>query len=197
MGKWAIVLAPFGHGKSSLISVGLPLYELACDTALRIALISNVDENSKLRLRAITRYVESDRDFHRIAPHVRPAARENWTKQKIFVERKSSAPEPSIVGAGVLSSMVGRIDLLIADDIVDRKNAIMNPKMRDSVHDNFREAWMSRLSPDGRVAYICSVWHRQDATHRIIQDPKLRGRIRALIQRVNDGLDGIETYLVE
>lgn len=196
-GKWAFVLAPFGHGKSTLIAVALPLFELSSDPNVRIKIVCNTDDNARLRMRALARYIERDNDFKDIAPWVRPALKESWTKGQLFVERSSAAAEPSVSAAGVLSSMPGRIDMLVADDIVDRKNAILSPGMRATVHDNFREAWLSRLTPHAKMVYICSVWHRQDATHRMLLDPALDGRFRALIQRVSDDLTHIENYVME
>jgi hypothetical protein len=91
-----------------------------------------------------------------------------WTQHEIFLQRPGFALDPSVQAAGVLSAGTGgRADLLILDDVVDQKNALDEPKLRDKVADNIDNVWMSRLEPGGRVIMIATPWHQNDYTHRI------------------------------
>jgi hypothetical protein len=87
-----------------------------------------------------------------------------------LVERSGGAVDVSVSARGVLSTGVGgRADLLIFDDVVDQKNAILFPKMRRKVIDSFGQTWMSRLEPDGRALFIGTPWHLEDLTHVLLE----------------------------
>ncbi|GAH76249.1 unnamed protein product, partial [marine sediment metagenome] len=104
-----------------------------------------------------------------------------WSKSAISVKRDIMYREPSLEAAGVLSTGVGgRTTLLIFDDPVDLRNAILNPAQRQSVKDAFYEVWMNLLdepigdAPPSRMIYIATPWHEDDLTHELKDNPSYK-----------------------
>lgn len=94
------------------------------------------------------------------------------TKHKIVVERDLFSKDASIEAVGIMSTATGgRCDLLIADDVVDRRNSIMYPQLRESIKHGWKSDWTNLLEPDGRIVVICTLWHTADLSHEILNNP--------------------------
>ena len=66
---------------------------------------------------------------------------------------------------GVLSTGVGgRADRIIFDDVVDLRNAVTMPALRDQVKQAVYGVWLNLLTPDGQAIYIATPWHEDDLT---------------------------------
>lgn len=199
IGKRPIIMAPWGHGKTVQLVIGWTLFQLGQDRNQRIGIVCNSDGNARKRVTAIKTYIERDSDYHRVFPDVRPDRKTGWGKAEFFVERdeRARSVDPSVFSAGIFSTGIGgRVDGLIIDDPVDLRNAILMPKLRESVIATVKNVWLSRLEPAGWLVYVATAWHPRDCTHHLIRDPEVRGQYCALIQRVNDDYTGIECHLV-
>lgn len=169
--------APYGHGKTVQNVIGMGSYEVGQDVTLRCKVVCNTDEKARERVVAIGNVLRSAA-YGRVFPWVRPVPpdstrqRPKWTEGSIMIERPGGAIDPTFAAHGVLSAgLGGRADLLMFDDVVDRKNAIDEPKLRDRVREDFDDVWMSRLTPRGRVIYIGTSWHQADLTHDLRERP--------------------------
>jgi len=199
IGKYPLIMAPWGHGKTQQIVVGRILYELGQNQNTRIGIVCNSDGNAVKRVSAIKDYVQRDTDYAAVFPEVTPDYGRGWGKQQIYIERSPGARsvDPSVFAAGIFSTGIGgRMDGLVIDDPVDMRNALQMPALRQVVIDAITNVWLSRLEPGGFVIYVATAWHPKDATHQFIRDPDLNSQYCALIQRVNENYDGIECYLV-
>lgn len=167
----AIIVAPRDHGKTTQIPVGRVLWELGVNPNLRIKIACQSDSKAMERLFEITDHLERNEKVHRVFPHLKPAQRGDWTKHKIVVNRTVFSKDASIEALGILSTATGgRADLLIADDIVDRRNAIQFPQIRETIKHAWKSDWTNLLEPDGRVAYICTLWHTADNSHELMEN---------------------------
>lgn len=184
------VLAPWGHGKTENAIIGNTLDEIGHNPNIRIFIISNTDDNAKARIESITNYISTDVDYHNVYPYVRPSQdQSSWTKHKFVVERESKAKDGTVEAYGVMTSGVGgRCDLLLFDDPVDMRNAIINPALREQVKQNIENVWLSRLTPDGMAIYIATVWHQDDATSCMLKNPKWK----FLVMRISEDYESIE-----
>lgn len=72
------------------------------------------------------------------------------------------------------SMIVHNCDLLIADDVVDRRNALSMPALREQVKQAWKSDWTNLLEPDSRIWYIATLWHRYDLTHELMANPEFR-----------------------
>lgn len=199
IGKQPIIMAPWAHGKTIQLVIAKTLFELGQNRNQRIGIVCNSDANARKRVTAIKTYIERDADYQRVFPDVRPDRKAGWGKAEFYVERDERARsiDPSVFSAGIFSTGIGgRMDGLIIDDPVDLRNAILMPKLRDSVIATITNVWLSRLEPTGWLVYVATAWHGSDCTHYLIRDPEVRDHYCALIQRIDNDYSGIECYLV-
>lgn len=155
-----LILAPRDHSKTESISVIRTIFELGRNPNLRIKIVTQSDEKSSTILQQIANNILDNPKIRDVFPDLIPADRGSWSKHKLMVRRKAISKDPSIEALGVLSSGTGgRADLLIFDDIVDFRNAIQQPALREIVKEAYSSVWINLLEPDGRVVYIATPWH--------------------------------------
>jgi len=182
------ILAPWGHGKTGQI-IARALHILGKNTNTRIKILCNNDSTAKARLKVIGQYVEKDKDFHRIFPLCVPENRERWNAHELIVKRETISKDASVQSYGVLSSGIGgRTDLLLADDVMDMRNCILQPKLKGQIIDTFFNTWLSRADGiDFKVIYIATIWTEDDLSSQLIKNPAFS----FLVMGINNNLNGI------
>lgn len=160
--KRCLIIAPREHGKTTQV-LGFVLWKLGRDPNLRIKIVSNNDKMAQKRILALQLHIESNKKLHRVFPHLKPDSRAKWNNQSFYVKRSQIAIDPSVEGYGVLSGGTGgRCDLMVLDDIVDRKNALTHPGLRKAVKDAVKTDWLALFSGKVGVISICTLWHKDD-----------------------------------
>jgi hypothetical protein len=157
------IMAPRDHSKTTQ-TIQRVLLELGKNTNLRIKIVSNSDDRAGDILGALAEQIQKNPYYRALFPNVHPSDSGGWTKHKLFVERSGiGIKDASIEALGVLSTATGgRADLLIFDDIVDFRNAVQNPALRDIVRQAFYDVWLNLLEPDGRAWVLGTQWHEDD-----------------------------------
>jgi hypothetical protein len=168
-GYRAMILAPFGSGKSSCLAVPLLAHSIGRDRNVRIKIVTNDDDSASKRLGAVRKIVESA-VYRRVFPEVKIGGA--WTGHELYVERLGHSIDPTVHARGVLTTGIGgRCDLMLFDDVVDQKNS-MDQSQRRRVLSLIEQTWLSRLEPDGRALMIGTCWHQDDAMHHLMQKPR-------------------------
>lgn len=163
-----IIIAPRDHGKTSQI-VGRAIWELGRDPNLRIKIACASDGKSKERLFEIVQNLEYNQRVKEVFPGLRPDEAAIWNVHKIHVRRTARHRDASIEALGITSTATGgRCDLLIADDVVDRRNALAFPALREQIKLAWLSDWTNLLEPDSRVLNICTLWHKDDLNHMLM-----------------------------
>lgn len=166
----SLIMAARGHGKSSQL-IGRVVWELGNNPNLRIKLVCQSDTKAKERLYEIVANIMLNPRVRFVFPHLKPAAKAEWSKHKIYVQREAISRDASIEAVGVLSTATGgRSDLNIYDDIVDRRNAIQYPKLRETVRHAVNNDWTNLLDPRGRTWAIGTPWHQADYWHDLMKE---------------------------
>jgi len=169
------ILAPFRHGKTENVVIARTLKYLGENQENRIFIVCNSDDNAKARVTSVSKYIERDEDYHQVYPQVKAAEKEEWTKHKLIIERQSKIKDGSVEAWGVTSSGAGAgCDIMIVDDPVDLRNAIINPALRKTVKDNFYNIWLTRLTSKGFLIYIATIWHEDDLTNELLKNPRFK-----------------------
>jgi phage terminase large subunit-like protein len=185
--KRLMVVAPRDHGKTTQV-IGRALWELGDNQNLRLKIACQSDSKAMERLFEITDNLERNEAVKRVFPSMVPACRGDWTKHKIVVDRKLFSKDASVEALGILSTATGgRCDMLIADDIVDRRNALQYPQIRETIKHAWKSDWTNLLEPDGRVIYICTLWHTADLSHELLENPAfavLRYDVTATMEKI-------------
>lgn len=189
-GLRALILAPFGHGKSSSLAIPLCSWLMGRDISTRIKIITNDDPSASKRVGACKRTIESPA-YRQVFPEVRRGDR--WTEHELFLRRAGySTIDPTLHARGVFTTGIGsRADRMIFDDVVDQKNS-MDPAQRKRVLDLVEGTWLNRLEPTGRVLAIGTAWHQGDAHHVLME----RAGWCTLIHRVSKDCTSIEQEVI-
>ena len=196
--KHPVIFAPWGHGKTIQIVIGRILWELAAQPDLRVKVVCNARRAAKNRIQMLKQYIELDDDLHELFPVMTRPSRKlqlPWTQHAITIECSPEARkiDPSVQAEGILTSGIGsRADLIVFDDVVDRRNALDNPRLLEKVKDNFFETWLSRLDGiEGRSLTIMTLWHKDDLGHSLMRNTEFC----VLKQAISDDLTQINCEL--
>ena len=184
-----IIVEPRNHGKSTQLAARI-IWELGRNPNIRMKVICSSDSKARDRLYEVKEHIDKNDKVRRVFPHLSrlPGSDGEWSKHKIIVERSVISKDASVEAVGVGSSITGgRCDILFADDIVDRRNALGQPKLREAV----KVAWYSDLinfvDPDGKIVYVCTLWHKGDLSHDLLKNEQYTIVFRA----VGPGLDAL------
>jgi hypothetical protein len=191
------ILAPFGAGKTTIPGIALPLYLLGQDPSLRIKIISAKDDLATERVEVIRQYIDESEEYHEVFPNVVRDPNKKWTAHKIFVKRPTRAKDASVQALGATATSIGgRSDFNVYDDLNDMKNTILQPKMRKTVHKQYTTVFHSRLESPPRGAGIMTRWHVEDNFGMITKDPSMARQYGFLIQAVNEDLTALDCEII-
>jgi hypothetical protein len=174
---YVLIISPKDHRKTTSISVERVLYELGKNRNIRIKLISHSDGLACDILEEIKGHIIKENGrYHDIFPDLTAEGATCWSRTQITLKRDRVSKDSTVEACGVLSSATGgKADLLIFDDVVSFKNAILNPAMRPQVFDAVMGNWMDiKSGPEARIIYIATPWHKEDCTARLKKTPKFK-----------------------
>jgi phage terminase large subunit-like protein len=168
-----VIVAPRDHGKTTQV-VARVLWELGRDPNLRIKIVCASDGKAIERLFEVTQQLENPR-VREVFPGLSAADSGEWSKHKIVVKRTARHRDASVEALGITSTATGgRADLLIADDVVDRRNALSMPALREQIKHAWKSDWTNLLEPHGRIWYICTLWNKADLSHELLGNAAFR-----------------------
>ena len=162
-----LIAAPRGHGKSCQV-IGRAVWELGRNHNLRIKVIGSGDDKAKEVLGLIRETIADNPKVQDVFPTLKINTARGDTKTAFFVERDILQRDASVEASGVLSAGAGgRADILICDDVVDLKNSVINPALREQVINAVKETWFSLVAATGKIIWICTPYHVADASHNL------------------------------
>ena len=165
---YAAVALPRSHGKTTQM-IGRILWELGNKPNLRIRILAETFDVAKLRVQEVKAHIERNKFLHMVFPWLKEADGDTWQKAQFTVQRDIISRDPTMLAGGILGGGTGgRVNLLIGDDVVGRRNALAHPKERSEVISAWNGAWLPQLIRGGRVWYFCTPWHPQDLSHKLI-----------------------------
>ncbi len=169
--QMVMIMAPRDHAKTSNV-VGRAIWELGKNTNLRIKIVCASDGKAKERLYEIDQHIKTNPRVQEVFPHLMPDPGAPWNAHRIVVKRTARHRDASVEALGVTSTATGgRADLLIADDVVDRRNSLAMPALREQIKQAWKSDWTNLLEPDSRIWYICTLWHPSDLSHELMEIP--------------------------
>jgi hypothetical protein len=182
------ILAPWGHGKTAQ-GLARILAMIGIDQNIRVKILCNNDDTARKRHRVLGQYIEHDKDFHTIFPTCVPGDKQNWNAHELTVLRNTISKDATVQCYGVLSSGIGgRTDILFADDVMDMRNCILQPKLKVQIIDTFFNTWLSRADgEDFKVLYIATIWTDDDLSSLLLKNPAFS----CLVMGINDDLSAI------
>jgi phage terminase large subunit-like protein len=147
-----------GHFKSGL-TMAYAVWELGRDTNHRIKIICANDKEARKRLYEIKEQIKKNQMLKLVFPELEPDPEGEWNKSRIFVKRSITMKDPSIEAMGVMSGSLGsRATIIIFDDIVDMRNAILQPQLREHVRQKVFGEIVPLLEPEGVIRAVGTPW---------------------------------------
>lgn len=163
--KFTLIGAPRGHGKTIQVVLFI-IWSLGNNPNLRIKIIGATDPKSEEIFALVKEYIQQNEKVRQIFPNLVVDPLKKNTKNQFFLRRKVPGRDPSLECAGVLTAGAGgRADILICDDICDFSNSVGSPETREKIKQAIKEVWFSLVSSTGRVIWVCTPYHKADATH--------------------------------
>jgi len=179
----SLLLAPRGHGKSSVAGISFAIWKLVQDPNRRILIVSNTVEQGKVFLREIRAHLEGNQVLRAMYGNLRAG---KWSETELLVRRSRIAKEASVTAAGANGLIVGRhFDVIIADDIVDEENSWCESQ-RQKLQTWFYKTLFPCLEPDGEIHIIGTRYHGGDLYGEIIRKQEVAEERR----RTNESDDG-------
>jgi hypothetical protein len=195
--KKAVIAAPRGSGKSQHVSFAYPLWEIAKNHNLRILIVSNSSMLAASFVSQILDNISRNQKYQYFAKHVDkngigviPKMRdivkreEKWSSGGFTIDRDDlNIKEFSVQAVGLFGAILSkRIDIIIADDIVNQQNS-ETEEQRRKVKDWFYTTILPCLIPGGRVIYAGNCWHPDDLISNLLKDPQFDFRkvLRSII----------------
>lgn len=166
--KRIMIVAPRGHGKTQQVAARC-VWEIGRNHNIRIKIIGAKDEKAKEILGLIGDMIKNSPRVKEVFPDLEIDESRGDTKSEFFVKRSNvTMRDGTVQASGVLSAGAGgRADILICDDVVDPKNALINPALRDQVKKVLANNWFSLVAASGKIIYIATPYHVLDATHHL------------------------------
>ncbi len=162
-----LILAPRGHGKSTILTIAYSLWNLVRDRNLRILIVSNTQSQARAFLREIKRHLESNREFARFFGNLcgRP-----WSENDInLAGRKSMSKETSVTVMGMFGPIISRhYDLIILDDVIDEENASSSRRRERALTWYYKEL-LPCLEPHGAIHIIGTRYHYLDLYGHLLE----------------------------
>jgi len=170
--KLSLIIAPRDHGKSEQIAIGRILCEIGKNTDIRIKLFSGKNDLARKRVFAIKRYMEDSSEYREAYPNVKICSTNSKSaSEALTVERRILSKEPTLESYGIMSAATGdRADLIVCDDVCTFENTLGKSGYRAIVKEKFYNDIMNMLEPDGRLIYICTLWHIDDLSHELMRN---------------------------
>lgn len=169
--KNVLLLAPRLHGKSELLSARV-LWELGRRPNLRIKICAQSDKRARTLLKSIKHHLVKNPLVPLVFPNLRRDRDGIWTNTQISVVHGGAARDPSIDALGILSTVVGgRADLLWADDPMDYRMALLQPRTREAAKAKWVSEWLPTVEPTGRTWVAMTPWSRNDLAAATAKTP--------------------------
>lgn len=163
--KRVLVWSHVESGKTQQISIGRTLWELGRNPSLRVAIVSNTQEQAGKIVGAIAKYIEHSEDLRLVFPELEKG--DIWTKTQLTVKRSTVSKDPSVQAFGVHGNVLGaRIDRLILDDILDYENC-RTPALRDDLFHWYQATLVGRLTRQSKQWAVGTAFHPDDIFHRL------------------------------
>jgi predicted phage terminase large subunit-like protein len=157
-GRQMIFLSP-QEGKSSRVSCWFPLWLLAQDPTLRIAIVSYAANKAERWGKWIRRMIEAH-----------PELGITLMTDSRAADKYETTAGGQVVSVGVSGGITGEpVDLLVIDDPVAGRAEAQSPTYRERAWEWWESNGSTRLSARGRVVLMMTRWHADDLAGRLLE----------------------------
>ncbi len=165
--KRKLIVMPRGSLKSSICSVGYPIWLLIKDFNKRLMIDSSLYTNSRNFVKEIRGHMESERVTSIFGQFKSDT---NWSDGEITCKQRTKIlKEPSIMASGVAANKVSvHVDVIIHDDLNTETNS-RTPELAAKVLDHYKRN-ISILEPDGTIVVVGTRYSALDVIASILEN---------------------------
>jgi predicted phage terminase large subunit-like protein len=188
--RLSLLLAPRGHGKSTILTVAFTIFRVLDNPDLRVLIVSNTAAQALAFLREIRAHLEKNPAIFKVHGGL---AGTPWNENELALcSRLIPAKEATVTAMGVMGPVISKhYDLIILDDVVDETLAA-NKAMRQKIETWYYKELLPTLEPDGELHIMGTRYHHDDLYGKLIA----KG-MPALIERAIIEEEGVERALWE
>ena len=180
--KRTLLLAPRGHGKSEVGTIGYCEYRIAYDPNIRILIVSASATNAQRFAGKIRKDFETNRRLLDLFPHCGKPSDDKWTNNAFVIAGRTVPHEiPTVTALGVGSAVTsGHYDIVILDDIIDLEDVTNEDMLRKKL-----EWYDNVLDPvaDSELHISGTRWHMADIYGELIERNKVNQEFEVLIDK--------------
>lgn len=162
-----------GHFKSTIATIGYPLWRVAHNPDRRFLLAMHTDEVAKQKLKEIMEKVQGQPTLHRLFPEIIPDfGRTQWSATNgATMRRPSQSGEPTFRAVGAGTGVIGtHPDEIVEDDLVapkkdDMGHEQMEPdtgEIRKGINWHKQSRALIRMPDEGRYTVLGTPWAQHD-----------------------------------
>lgn len=185
-----MIFCPPQEGKSTRTACWYPLWRLAADPSLRIAIVSYNQQKALRWGKWLRRMIEKHPE---LGIELEPGSR--------AADRFETTAGGKVLAVGIAGGITGEaVDELIIDDPVEGRAEAESPTYRDRAWDWWESNAMTRASSRFRVILMMTRWHADDLAGRLLKEEPGEWKVLRIPAIREDGVpivrghDGASVY---
>ena len=185
--RFISILAPRGHGKSSILS-GYLTWKIVTNPNIRILIVTLNQDMADRMMSVIQKNLEKNEKL--ISIFGKQRTYDDWSRSSLTVApcTRTRTKESTVQVVGITASMVGgHYDIIVLDDIVDDRNSKTKYR-RNEIINWYNQTLTPMVIPKtGKIIIIGTRWHQDDFYAYVASLPSYTQRIyKALIEEPKD-----------
>ncbi len=168
-----LTLFPAGHGKTTIVSELLPIYEICKDPQVRLANIAKNEDDAQAITRSIqSELIQNTRLVEDFGPFKPDGDGKAWSLSRFDVQGRTRRGKSSTFiafGAGGRGALGYRTDHTTCDDVVTDVNSA-TPEQRAKLREWFNQGPETMGDrPDSRLTVVGTLFHPEDLYHDLME----------------------------
>jgi len=200
-----VVILPRDWFKSTIASIGYPLWRAVNNPNIRILITQNSFSNACKKLYNIRQLVEGNQLFRACYPEVLPNRNSVWKTECLTLNRKIAAPEGTFEAAGIGTSVVSRhYDLVIEDDTVSPSKDALTGIMMQPTKAEVEKAigWHRLVHPllihprESQILIVGTRWAERDLLSWVVENNPSYHVITRAVRENTEGVPDPKGHIV-
>ena len=188
--QFLVLLAPRGHGNSTVFGCWFPLWKIYMDANATIMLVASSASISETELRTVRQHIETNTQLEMGFGALGPPSALRWTQSELIVDRpKRTLKDPTLTATGQGSEILGRHvsnGFILCDDLVDDMN-VSNPEGRTRLLEWLKGTLLPVLEPDQQLIVVGTRKHWDDLYGHLMELTQFHSATYRAIEENADG----------
>lgn len=158
---WTLIVCPPDSYKSTTVRMFVEQL-IGRNPEISILWLMNAGAQSEKHVMSVAQTLKNNLVYRKAFPGIEPDNEAQWNKSVLYVKRKKSTPDPTLMATGLNGPYQGlHFDLIVIDDPTDQKD-VNSPTTMQFQEQMIRGVVMDRLLVGGRIVTILTRWGTND-----------------------------------